>query len=79
MPRSGTNTLNLKIVIIINRKNSQGLHIVNLTIKSDAFLSIFPTGDYQLHLFYYSKLKAEATGFIKIIFSILSSIKDNFG
>lgn len=53
----------------------------NFTLSTNAFLSVVPTGDYQLHIFYYRKAKglSESVGNIKLIFSMLTSIKDTFG
>lgn len=57
----------------------QGIDIFNLTLKTDKLLSVFPTGDYQMHIFYYKKDKPEPDGYIKGIFSMLTSVKDTFG
>lgn len=41
--------------------------------------SVFPTGDYIFHLFFYKKGAAEFYTTIKVMMSMLTSNKDTFG
>lgn len=41
--------------------------------------SVFPTGDYKFHFYYYKKAEEESYGSIKVVMSMLTSNRDTFG
>lgn len=46
---------------------------------TSSMASVFPTGDYRFHLYFYKKADVESYASIKVVMSMLTSNKDTFG